>query len=240
MKKEENLEKVSEETKDGEEITLDKGEIRMDEKEITKKQDKQTKWIVIVMALALVSVFLIPYFLGKSGEFNYGGLEFKKILFDKLPLYHSRIPLTSITGNVVSNYNLYLRNDPRDLEYIPIKGEIRLLKNVVFTFNPEMVCKNEIIASTSVVGFIQGATSANLIPGTPNKSEASDKLAYADCDSDKHTTIIFDLGNQTEIIQEKPNCYRINVANCEVVEAAERFIIGMSAHSKGYVDDERF
>ena len=134
---------------------------------------------------------------------------------------------------------LYLIED-NNLEYIPIKGEIRLLKNVVFTFNPEMVCKNEIIASTSVVGFIQGATSANLIPGTPNKSEASDKLAYADCDSDKHTTIIFDLGNQTEIIQEKPNCYRINVANCEVVEAAERFIIGMSAHSKGYVDDERF
>jgi len=214
--------------------------ITIDEKDALKKQNKQTKWIFIVMALTLISVFLIPYIIGKSREFNYAGLEFKKILFDQLPLYHARIPLASITGEAVSNYNLYLRNDPRELEYIPIEGDIKLLKNVVLTFNPEMVCKNEIIASTSVVGFIRGASSANLIPGTLNKSEVTNKLAYADCNSTSQTSIIFDLGNKTEIIQESENCYKIYVANCEVVESAERFIIGMAAHAKGYVDDERF
>lgn len=214
--------------------------ITIDEKEALKKQNKQTKWVFIVMALILVSVFLIPYIIGKSREFNYAGLEFKKILFDKLPLYHARIPLASITGDVVSNYNLYLRNDPRELEYIPIKGEIKLLKDVVLTFNPEMVCKNEIIASTSVVGFIRGASSANLIPGTLNKSGVTSKLAYANCDSHNQTTLIFDLGNKTEIIRERTNCYRIYVANCEIVEAAERLIIGMAAHANGYLNDEKF
>lgn len=206
----------------------------------SEKRNKQTKAVLIVIALIVISIFVVPLIIKQSNNFKYAGIGFEKIKYGEMTLFYSRIPITSITGQVVANYNLYLRNDPRKLEDIPIKGDIKLMKNVIMAADDNMVCPNEIVAGASLSGFLQSA-GMTLSTGTTNKTEADLKnITYADCNSFNSTVIAFELSNQTEIIRENVNCYKIKISDCQVVEAAERFMVGVIAHSNGLNTDERF
>jgi hypothetical protein len=200
---------------------------------------KQTGIIIAILVLFLAALFLVPYFMGRQAYFNYAGSDFEHMKFGELWLYHTKIPIMSITGQVVNQFNLYLRNDPRELEYIPIKGQIQLKRDVVVTADSSIVCPNEVIAGSTLSSFLIAA-GLNVSIGTTNKTEAKElELNYVDCNSPDATVISFLPGNQTEIIRDR-SCYNLYVSNCEIVPVAERFVIGTMAEKNGLGEDPKF
>src|SRR3989344_2201721 len=92
-----------------------------DNKELEKIQNKQIKWAVFLMLFIILIIVIVPFvktnFIDK---FNYKGLVFQKTKLGELIFYSAKFPVVSVTGQVTGDYAVNLRNDPRELEYIPI------------------------------------------------------------------------------------------------------------------------
>lgn len=202
----------------------------------SKKQEKQVKWIIIGMILVLLIVILVYFVIQESKKFDYAGLRFEKIMFDKLLLYHGKIPIISMAGNVIANYNLYLRNDPRKLENIKINGNIRLTQKVIVSLDngAEKGCSDAGIAGANFFSFLKAA-GLNVGVAYINQTYARERNGdYVICsDSGNESVIIIKQSKENKITQEKNNCYVIEFKECDILKATERFMIGIIAHSKG-------
>ncbi len=244
-KKVKEPEKREEEKEKENEITLPQQPTELAEKEDQgkpeenleiRKQNNYLKILLIAMMLVMVFIAGVAWFRYQAMRFEYAGLNFEKIMFDKLQMYHAKIPLSSLTGNVVANFNLYFRNDPRELESIPITGRIRLKRNAIVALDPSMEdCGDNAIAGLNLGQFL-GAAGIKPLEGSTNLSEALETgVNYASCENVVSSVIITEKSDKTQIIKEGEDCYRIQVAVCEdVVKATERFIIGAIGHSSGY------
>jgi len=87
-------------------------------------------FIVIGAIVAFLALFVAYNYY--SANFEYLGLNFSKVRFGKLIFYHAEIPLFNQAGEIASYYNLYIRNDPRELRDVPIIGEIKLKSKVIW------------------------------------------------------------------------------------------------------------
>ena len=220
---------------------------KKDSKEVSKnvfgknlegKENKQLNYIIIIMAAVIIIFFIAYLFFQESKNIDYKGLKFEKIMYGSLPLYHTKLPVKTLQGAVIANFNLFLRNDPRKLDKIPIEpaeGGIKLMKNImVISIDEDLICEDNGIAGVSLGEFLR-ASGINTIAGTTNISESNESgIAYADCSSSDYLTLMIEKADETRIIQETLYCYRIEVANCEIVKAIERFMIGAITNSKSY------
>lgn len=212
----------------------------MPRKKRVKQEDKygkQLKWILIFMGIALLALVL-GYFIVKSGsKFEYAGLSFEKMMYDKLVLYHAKISIKDSNGNLIANYNMYLKNDPRTLSNIPINGILRFTANSVISIDESIEgCSDNGVAGANLGSFFKDA-GINITYAYTNKTVAKEKGAvYATCnDSAKQTVIIIQQTNSTEINQESNNCYVISFKDCEINKAVERFMVGVYANSRGII-----
>lgn len=210
-----------------------------EEKEVfdidNKKKDAQLKWVLAGMVIIFLIVIAVYFIIDSLKKFEYGGLKFEKIKYGELPLFYSRIPIKTITGNVVAYYNMYLRNDPRELENIEVDGTIFLTKNSVLSIDPSIEgCTDNGIAGVSLGTFFNAADMTVTYAST-NKTLADEKqMEYATCDDAvAQTVIIIKQEDENRIYKEKDNCYIISFKDCEIIKAVERFIVAASAHSKG-------
>ena len=202
------------------------------------KQNKYIKYFVLIMAIILLIIVAFA-FKPKEAKFEYLGMEFERVMFDKIPLYQTVVqPINRITGEASGiNYVIYLRNDPRKLEFVPIIGRIKLTRDVIVALDKSITeanCVNATLAALNM-GQFMNAAGIKALRGTTNLTEAEeDNLRYASCESsDNISVIITEIGNKTEVVQEDVNCYKIKVNNCQVIEATERFLVGALAHSRG-------
>jgi hypothetical protein len=201
--------------------------------EKVSKYEKQAKWIIISMIVLIAAVVIVYYFVQSSKSFEYGGINFQKIMYDKLPLFYSKIPVTDINGNLIYNYNIYLRNDPRKNDVV-LNGTIRLMKNAVFSIDPSIEgCSDNGVAGVSIGTFFRAA-GINVSYASSNESDAKKKeIEFVTCkDSEDKTVIILKQGDKN-IISQEGNCYTIEFTNCEVIKSVEKFIVGAIANSKG-------
>lgn len=200
----------------------------------SQRNEKQLKWVLIWMGIVIVSIVIIFLVYDSLKRFEYGGLKFERIIYDKLPLYYSRIPIKTAAGEIVGYYNLYLRNDPRKLS-IPINGTIKLMRNSMLSIDQSMEgCSDNGVAGVTLGTFFKAA-GINIEYASTNRSIAKERnISYATCeDSSKQTVIVIRQTDKTEIVQEKKDCYSINFKDCEIIKAVERFIVATSAHSTG-------
>ncbi len=199
-----------------------------------KSQNLYVKMIILLMVLVLLAVGGVAWYRYASNTFEYVGLDFQREMFDKLLLYHAKIPITSPTGNVIANFNFYLRNDPRTLEEIPIQGRIALKKEAIIALDSSMEdCSDNSIAGVNLGQFL-AAAGVKALPGSTDQTQAEEQgLYYASCDAPV-PVIITEKAEKTQILQEG-SCYKIQVAECnDVVKATERFMLGAIGHSSGY------
>lgn len=199
-----------------------------------KNQNQQLKWVIGIMVILLAAA-LIAYLIADSTRtFRYGGIHFEKIKFDKLQLYHAKVGLNSGANQVL--YNLYLRNDPRDLEYISVNGTIILDKVVDISLDKgaERGCEDSGLAGASL-GNLLKAGGLDIAYGFTDKDYAVEKnVSYITCeDSMKKSVIIVRHGNENKIIAEKDYCYVIQFKDCDILKTTERFIVATIAHAKG-------
>jgi len=185
-------------------------------KELRNLQNKQLKKNLIISG-SIIVIFLLGFAMVNSvRSFEYKGLDFKVVKEKNLIFYNVAFPVYSpATGSHVADYNIYLRKDPRKLEYIPIKGGMVLKDNLVVKMEEEFNCDGD-----GIIAMANFVKSFKLI-GTEVMKDPE-----AGCDDERryvHVTI--QPGNETSIEQYGPACYNINIKDCEILEGTERFIV---------------
>ena len=204
------------------------------EKKVDSRQESQIQLVILFMVVLIGSIFLVNWLLQRTATFEYAGLEFVKEKSGKILFYKAVFPARDYHGEIAYEFPVYFRNDPRKLADIEIDGEIILKTNVALVAKPEVVnCKKSMLAATTLSMFL-GSYGKNPFGGTFNGTEAEEntELTFVSCGSPDKTIIVFSEGETTKIKKDR-NCYYLRTADCEVLEVAERFMIGAHAHSEG-------
>ena len=201
-----------------------------DAKKETKTYNKEIYWLLAAMA-SLVIVFFISYYaFGSLNTFEYDSLTFTREKFGDIPVYHYYYFYEY--DDKQYKYNLYLRNDPRS-NTIPITGNV-IDRGIEFPLSAQVYIS---IAPEGLVGCEYGssgiATLSSFLADNQIKVKgaASDKeqaelngLRYVTCETNQDDIVIMmQGGEETKIIQESDSCYIIEINNCEVLEAVEKF-----------------
>jgi hypothetical protein len=189
------------------------------------KREKEVKIAVFCMLFVIIAFFVFLKIYKDINKFEYKGLIFEKQKFGKIDIYLTKINIYREDGNFL--YSLYLRNDPRKIESIPFNADIVFKKQAIGGFDPKVeTCPDASLAAMEVGSFlsslgikVRGATTDENISKATGKTLAS-------CENAKNITIIlFKTANETKIYQQDKNCYIVDVANCKILEASERFIL---------------
>jgi len=220
-KKKEEVHEIYEVKKDGKESIVEtKGIIKENiiRKGEIEKENKLLRNVLIFIGIVFL-VLVISVFIGKaSTHFKYKDVKFDIVKEGELTLYHTSFPVIYNGTNMV--YNIYLRNDPRELEKtVPAKGTLLSIDDAFYSVSQEIECDGK-----------QGRNTA--IPNLQNTYNAIGKNFIRDenasCDPQgRYMYIVIQPGNETSIEKFGPNCYNININNCEILEGTERFIAGL-------------
>ena len=202
----------------------------MDQEKKKKKPsriDKEIYWIFGVMALIVV-VFIIFFFIFHSlRTFEYKGLTFTKDTAGPVTFYQYYYSLMTREGKI-RQFTLNLRVDPRK-NNVPIEGEIFFKRNtfVYVTINETGLaqCPNAQPAVGTLATFIVG-NDFDMEGGTPDQKEAEEKgRKYVTCENrPERIVILIQQGNETRITKEN-NCHIMNINNCELNLAIEKFMV---------------
>ena len=175
----------------------------------------------------IILVFLVTYtVVQQMNNFEYQGLSFTKEMFGEIPVYHHYYYYKTLEGELV-RYNLYLRNDPRK-NTAPITGDVIMSLGTTTYLsvdgNALQYCEYSSVAIANLASFL----ASNLIrvkSAAPYKALAEEaKVVYATCDTHpEDIVIILTTGNETKVTKENNTCYVITAANCEVLQAVEKF-----------------
>ena len=225
-KQEQKKEKQVEESREEEKATgVEKKSEFPNSQSAVKQQEKQLIYILVGIAVVFALTFLGVYIFKQSSTFKYNDMKFEKLKMGDLNLYRTKLSLSKAEGKF--SLDLYFYNDPRELSKIPFNTTLTLRKQGFVSFQPEIVdCYASNIASSELGTFL-GALGMRAKGTTTNSSYAEEhNLTKADCnDAVARTVIVLKEGNENSI-ERNGECYTINIANCRVLEAVERFILG--------------
>jgi hypothetical protein len=238
-KKENAKDKKSIEKEEFKEINLEKngfidGNEEKKNLEIKQMQSKQVMWVVVLM-VSVVLIIIAGPFITKNfiNKFMYAKLEFYKTKMGEIVFYSAKIPLTDSKMNIINDYNLNLRNDPRKLKEM----ETNVPENKVAfkKFNPVYIsleanstpCEDNVIAVVGLTGFLRDFGNLKVKSAMDDKAYANEtKLPYVVCGTNPENTVIhLASGNSTKIKKINDDCYELTYSNCEINQVTERFIL---------------
>lgn len=193
------------------------------------KIEKEFYWLIGII-LALVVVFLITLsILQGLKTFDYQGLSFTKVKYGDTYFYQYDYYVRDTSGNI-NRYYLNLQQDPRE-NNVPIEGEISfdIREFVYFSINETGLkqCSYGEAAVGALAGFLTG-NHIQVRASVPDEAEAIARgVKYANCTHSPipdRPVIFLEASNETRITKEN-KCYRIQVNNCEVFPAVEKFMV---------------
>lgn len=205
-------------------------------RKIKAKEEKETgidrqlkKYFPLLLGLGiLVVVFVVFYFaFAGLGKVKYEGLTFIKEKYGDVQVYHYSY-VTKLSSGNLRVIDIFVRGNPAENK-VPVNSEIvyPVGKNVYFSINSTELntCGDTIIAIAELSGFLAN----NEIPlkaGTPDREESKrNNSTYITCASyPSSLTVSLKAGEETKITRTD-NCYNIEVANCEILPAMEKFIV---------------
>lgn len=186
------------------------------------KDEKKTFKIIILTMIGLVLFFLAFFVVvNYTAKFKVGGVNFEidtKDLAGKV-IYKTSLPVygkNESTGKLATGiYNLYLRNDPRNLEEVQFDGKINLKKNMVLNMEKDFSCDGDGIIGIANILNLYGIIGTSVIKDENASCDSQGMYAFVDIKE----------GNETRIEQFGPACYNIYVKDCEILKATERFML---------------
>jgi hypothetical protein len=194
-------------------------EIHHSSKKQIEEQNKTLKKVLIILGILSIIFIAGVLFVYSLRFFNYEGVKFEIVKqcgignSNCLILYKTAIPVV-YNGKIVP-YNFYLRNDPRKLGGIVVDGNVSLSENAVVNLKSDFNCNGD--------GMIGLANLVNLykvlgINTIKDENASCDKLG-------RYIYLNIEEGNSTKIEQTGPKCYNIQVSNCEILKATEKFML---------------
>jgi len=195
-----------------------------------KRLEKELLYILGFMVfLVILFVFASSVFKGFN-TFEYEGMTFTKERLGEIPLYHYYYLFTN-KNNVLVQYNLYLRNDPRENNIPVIGDEIFLKKNKAIYITVEKDdnlnnCPYGVLGISNLVSFLNDNDYVTE-GGNPNFHDAkANNETWVTCETHKYNPVVKILKGDSSKISIEGNCYNIEVANCEeFLPATEKFTL---------------
>ena len=201
----------------------------MNKKQKEKKERKLERELlgILIFLAVLVVVFLLASTYFKSlNNFEYKGLTFSKIRVGNIPLFHHTYYIKT-QGGKLAKYNFYIRNDPRENNVEIVGGPSRLMNpgSVVYlSINSDGLaqCRYGQLAVGSISSFLAD-NQIKVIAGNLDFWQAGAKRdIWATCENKPGNKVIEILSaNKTRVMIDK-NCYRIEVNDCQLLEAVEK------------------
>jgi hypothetical protein len=201
--------------------------IQLDEKE------KTLIWMFVWVAIVFVIVIGGYFASVQMKKFTYAGIQFNKEKYGDLNLFHGRFPVI-YQGKLYSYYNFYLRTDPRT-NNISVNTEIILSKNVSVSLEKNaskcltvMGAQMEFGKFVGVFPWVEQVNSGVFDKDIANATDLT-RITCDDASFDQSVYIV--RASETASIEagEKPNCFYLNVGNCQNIETVERFIVASIA-----------
>ncbi len=203
------------------------------------KIDKQLKkyWPFVLGLVVLVVLFIGLYYVFQGlGTVKYQGLTFTKEKFGTIVVYSYNYLVKTPDGKIMQRI-LYLRNDPR-YNNVSITGRIDYPagKKVYISINGTGLteCEDSMISVASLSGFL---ANNNLVvkAGTPDRKEAErNNQSYVSCANYPDSDVIsIKAANETKISKAGNYCYNIEVSDCRILAAVEKFIVQSIIDAKG-------
>ena len=212
-----------------------------DNKDIEKMQEGQIKWAVFMMAAIVLIIVVVPFVNNNFiKQFDYNGISFQKTQLGEIQFYSAKFPIVTGTGQILGDYAVNLRNDPRDLVDIPVEvPEGNILFNIIrkggegvyaptyITIDPFMeVCEDSGIALLTLSGFIKDS-GPEVSSAVTDKAYARDNnVTHKWCDPLSTVFVVTD-GEETKISQIQPNCYKLEFKDCEVLKVTEKVVLNV-------------
>lgn len=183
-----------------------------------KKQLKNYNKILggfLIIFAAIAIIWIAAYYISNHwGDFEYQGVEFDQMKQGDLTFYHTSF-LTTIEGKLY-NYNVYLRNDPRELDENIKLDEVGWKQMIIINLSrnyPE--CDSSDTIALANFNQILGAMGARV-----------GKDPEAGCDSEgRYMYLAIGDGNETKITKMDEACYNLEFKDCEIIEVTERLIV---------------
>ena len=194
----------------------------------TKKENLKPLYWLVGFGIFLVILYFISGFVFKEiTGFNYEGLEFTKEKFGDIPVFHHYYYFTDRAGDLVK-YNFYLRIDPRK-NNVPIEGEVEFDTQDRFNYISVDAnlgeCEYTSVAVASLSAFLTN-NQIKVRGAMPDLIQAErNNVEFATCVNPKDRyVVLIEKGEETKIVREDM-CYRVEISNCEVLEALEKLQI---------------
>lgn len=195
-----------------------------------RKKDYSLYWLFGALAFIVIVFFTFYYIFSSLNKFEYEGLTFTKERFGEIPVFHYYYLYNFEEKQY--QYNLYLRNDPRK-NTVPITGravsegiEFPIGNTIYVSVAPEGLvgCEYGSVGISNLATFLRD-NQLKVKGASPDEKLAKENnVEYATCENHpKDVVILLKGGNETRVVLEKENCYVIEVANCEVLQAIEKF-----------------
>tara|TARA_Y100000034_G_scaffold80707_1_gene96814 strand:+ start:867 stop:1583 length:717 start_codon:yes stop_codon:yes gene_type:complete len=197
-------------------------------KPVTKKEIKEENKIlrnILITVGILGIIFLLIYLAISSAKtFEYMGVVFEiENYCDSGPcitFYKTSIPVKyndGTTGRLIdADYNIRLRNDPRDLENVPVEGRIDFRKNMVLEVTTEdLFCNGD---WNLAIGNLQKLNIFRMILLIKNDNETYEP-------ENEFMFIKIQSDDITNIVKVNKNNYNLNVDNCEILKVTERLML---------------
>lgn len=191
-----------------------------------KKENKILRNVIIIMfgfALMFLIVYVMMYY---NTHFEIEGVKFEVTKVGELTLYKTSLPgIINKSGNFEmgvydtgqkADYNIYLRNDPRELKSIPFHGRItQIKKENVINLGDDFNCNGDGMIAIANLLKLYEVIGANMI-----------KDENASCDEKgTYGWINIQKGNETELERLGPACFDISINDCEILKGTEKFML---------------
>lgn len=203
-------------------------------KPVNPEIERQLRNIFIFIGV-LVVIFIIVYLTFQSmKKFEYAGLEFNKIMYDKLPLYYARATFVQKDNSII-NYNLYLRNDPRKSTVIDDNVNIGFLVNKPIYISLDKGAEMDCGSAGEIIDFLQFLTALGykfeIVYNDPVLASSKNQTVMT-CENNNATMVMYHAADETRITQFT-NCYALNYKDCETREVTERLMLKILAKLNG-------
>lgn len=191
--------------------------------------------IVILVVAAIIGLFFAAYYLfGALNKVEYRGLVFTKDKIGEIPIYRYTYHYTADGQNY--NYNFYVRTNP-EKNTVPVEGEIEFPEKRTAYVGINSTGLSQCNQSNIAIGGFTSFLVNNQIKvkvGTLDLEESkTNNYTLVNCVSyPNNPVVLLYAGETTKIYSQDNLCYRIEVANCEILEALEKFEISALADAK--------
>ena len=195
-----------------------------------KRLEKELLYILGFMVL-LVILFVGSSAVFKSfNTFEYEEMTFTKERLGEIPLFHHYYYFIN-KDNILIQYNLYLRNDPRENNISVVGDEIFLEKNKAVYITVEKDedlnnCPYGVLGISNLVSFL-GDNDYVVEGGNPDFHSAKENNeTWVTCETHKYNPVVKITVGEFSQINSNGNCYELRVTSCEdFLPTTEKFLL---------------